>query len=577
MKRSSIVLAQTVSELCKLKEIQHIIISPGSRNAPLTISFTEDPYFKTYSIVDERSAGFFALGIAQQLKKPVALLCTSGSALLNYYPAISEAFYSDIPLVVLSADRPASKIDIGDGQTIRQDNVYDRHILYSANLKEDNCDFSDKTLGKKTTYNDHQKANEVKINHAINIAITENGPVHINIPFEEPLYHSVDQLLVQPEVIPPSQKDWTPTAEDLLPYSKIWNSVKKKMVLVGVHSPDALPEEILEKLANDASVIVFTETTSNLHHSNFFPNIDKIIAPLELNKQDESYFKELQPDVLLTFGGMVVSKKIKAFLRNYQPKHHWHIDPKKAYDTFYCLERHFKTKPSVFLATFLKQVKPKSSGQLSAWLKVKANRSVAHKQYLTQLPFSDFSVYERILKTIPDQYQLQLSNSSTIRYAQLFQLNDALQVFCNRGTSGIDGSISTAIGAAVAGDRPVLMITGDLSFFYDSNALWNNYIPANFRIIIINNQGGGIFRILPGDKNTDTFSTYFETKHTLKAKGICETFGIEYLSVGNQEELDTQLIEFYKSSQRPKLLEIHTPRLLNDEILLGYFKYLAQN
>src|SRR5690606_28171139 len=142
-------------------------------------------------------------------------------------------------------------------------------------LKEDNCDFSDKTLGKKTTYNDHQKANEVKINHAINIAITENGPVHINIPFEEPLYHSVDQLLVQPEVIPPSQKDWTPTAEDLLPYSKIWNSVKKKMALVGVNSSDAIRERILMKLAYVASVIVFSESTSSLDQSKFSPIIGR--------------------------------------------------------------------------------------------------------------------------------------------------------------------------------------------------------------------------------------------------------------------------------------------------------------
>src|SRR5690606_7563551 len=192
-----------------------------------------------------------------------------------------------------------------------------------------------------------------------------------------------------------------------------------------------------------------TETTSNIHHSNFFPNIDKIIAPLEFSQDVASYYKELQPEVLLTFGGMVVSKKIKAFLRKFQPKHHWHIDLKKAYDTFFCLERHFKVKPAVFLNTFLKQVEPGPTGQLNTWLKIKAQRSAAHKHYVTQLPFSDFSVYERVLKTIPEQYQLQLSNSSTIRYAQLFLLNDKLQVFCNRGTSGIDGSISTAAGAAV--------------------------------------------------------------------------------------------------------------------------------
>lgn len=577
MKRSSIALAQTVTQLCKLKEIQHIVISPGSRNAPLTISFTADSYFKTYSVVDERSAAFFGLGIAQQLKVPVALVCTSGSALLNYYPAISEAFYSDIPMIVLSADRPASKIDIGDGQTIRQDGVYDRHILYSTNLKEDISNDDNEISPSEQVYNEFQKENEYQINKAINTAMSENGPVHINIPFEEPLYHSVEQQLVSPENIPVVKDDRQISSEELLPYSKVWNSAKKKMVLVGVNSPDEIEVELLSTLGSDASVLVFTETTSNLHHSNFFPNIDKIIAPLEYSSQVESYYKELQPEVLLTFGGLVVSKKIKAFLRKYPPKHHWHIDPKKAYDTFFCLDRHFKLKPKTFLSAFLEQTVASSTGQLNTWLKVKAQRSIAHKQYVTQLPFSDFSVYERVLKTIPDHYQLQLSNSSTIRYAQLFQLNNKLHVFCNRGTSGIDGSISTAVGAAVVSDRPVLMISGDLSFFYDSNALWNNYIPSNFRIIVINNQGGGIFRILPGDKNTDTFNTFFETKHSLNAKGVCETFGVAYQSASNQEELEDQLHEFYRPSQGPKLLEIHTPRLLNDQILLGYFKFLAES
>jgi 2-succinyl-5-enolpyruvyl-6-hydroxy-3-cyclohexene-1-carboxylate synthase len=337
MKRSSIALAQTVTQLCKLKKIQHIIISPGSRNAPLTISFTEDPYFKTYSVVDERSAGFFGLGIAQQIKQPVALVCTSGSALLNYYPAISEAFYSDIPLIVLSADRPTSKIDIGDGQTIRQDRVYDRHIIYSANLKEDNAVYDGKTTAPERKYNAFQSENEQQINLAINTAILENGPVHINIPFEEPLYHSVDQQLVFPEVIPAVVTDSQITSDEVAPYAKIWNSAKKKMILVGVNSPDEIDVELLEKLGDDASVIVFTETTSNLHHFNFFPNIDKIIAPLEYSQEVETYFKELQPEVLLTFGGLVVSKKIKAFLRNYSPKYHWHIDPKKAYNTFFLL------------------------------------------------------------------------------------------------------------------------------------------------------------------------------------------------------------------------------------------------
>src|SRR5690606_33365801 len=180
----TIPLAQSIIEICRSKRIIDIVISPGSRNAPLTIGFASNPAFKCYSIADERCAAFFATGMAQQLKKPVALVCTSGSALLNYYPAIAEAFYSQIPLIVISADRPHDKIDIGDGQTIRQENVYANHILYNANLLED-----------------ASAENDRKINEAINTAIAQKGPVHINAPFEEPLYETVEELKVSPLLI----------------------------------------------------------------------------------------------------------------------------------------------------------------------------------------------------------------------------------------------------------------------------------------------------------------------------------------------------------------------------------------
>jgi len=169
---------------------------------------------------------------------------------------------------------------------------------------------------------------------------------------------------------------------------------------------------------------------------------------------------------------------------------------------------------------------------------------------------------------------LQLSNSSTIRYAQLFNIDSTIEVYCNRGTSGIDGSTSTAIGFASVSVKQTTLITGDLSFFYDSNALWNNYIPNNFRIIVINNQGGGIFRILPGQKNTDNFDTYFETTHHLNASHLCKMYNFEYHCALNEDELAEELSGFYSESSQPKLLEIFTPKNLNDEILLKYFEFI---
>lgn len=579
-------LAQTVVQLCKLKNIKHIVISPGSRNAPLTIGFTNDEFFTCYSIVDERSAAFFALGIAQQIHKPVVVICTSGSALLNYYPAVAEAFYSDIPLIVLSADRPKHLIGIGDGQTINQKNVYENHILYSADLKLDLKDENrlsekeglpifkslenklERMLGLQQGI---QNDNEQDINEAFDLARLKKGPVHINIPFDEPLYETVEELSVHPKAKTLDLK--LPKIDDVEIKDCVdeWYSANRKIVLVGVLPPNHIEQKWLDELANDDSVLVFTETTSNLHHPNFFPNIDKMIGHLA-----EADCKALQPDILLTFGGMVVSKKIKKFLRDYQPKHHWHVDMKSAKDTFFCLDKHIEATPNAFFAEFLPKITHTAkSNYLPHWLELKKQIHKKHLDYVKQIPFSDFKVFAAVLKSVPFNSILQLGNSSTIRYAQLFNLNKSLEVFCNRGTSGIDGSTSTAVGCAVANpNKQTTFITGDLSFFYDSNALWNNYIPKNFRIVLVNNSGGGIFRILPGHKNTSNFEYFFETTHNLTAKQLCEMFKFEYHQAKDQEQLTESLKTFYNKSKTPKLLEIFTPRTENDDILLDYFKFV---
>lgn len=548
-------LAQTLIQLCKAKNISHIVISPGSRNAPLTLGFGNDPFFNCYSIVDERCAAFFALGMAQQRKEPVAVVCTSGSALLNYYPAISEAFYSDIPLIVISADRPSDKIDIGDGQTIRQVNVFANHILYEANLSEVDA---------------NQNENERKINEAINTAMVQRGPVHINAPFEEPLYELIENFEVNPKVIHPVSSISSFDLDQQVDFIDSWNLAQRKMILVGSLPVDSVDRDILTNLASDDSVVVFTETTSNIHHPHFFPGIDVMIAPIEKIPEE---LEKLRPDMLITFGGMIVSKKIKAFLRIYKPQRHFHIDPKTGYDTFFCLTHHFKSDVSTFFNKVHTQLEKVPSDYQSYWLGVQELRRKSHKDYIAQIPFSDFKVYESIFKSLPEDCMLQLSNSSTIRYAQLFPQKESITVFCNRGTSGIDGSTSTAIGASMVVNRPTVFVTGDLSFFYDSNALWNRYTPSDFRIIIINNAGGGIFRILPGPKNTPVFDSYFETVHNLSANHLCEMYGWDYKRATDENSLHLSLSTFYSTGDKPKVLEVFTPRLENDEILLKYFSF----
>jgi 2-succinyl-5-enolpyruvyl-6-hydroxy-3-cyclohexene-1-carboxylate synthase len=573
-----------VVQHCKAKRIKNIVISPGSRNAPLTIDFTEDPYFSCFSIVDERSAAFFALGIAQQLREPVAMVCTSGSALLNYYPAVAEAFYSGIPLVVVSADRPFYKIDVGDGQTIRQDDVFHRHIGYSANLKQDVVHATDriKKYAPKWLEGDSmeglqqriQQHNDAELNTALNVASGLKLPVHVNVPFEEPLYDTVQKPVAVPLVVPMEDKEEA-ELEDIQNFAEIWNASDRKMVLVGVSPPHLIEQDFLDQLVQDPSVIVLTETTSNLHHPDFFASIDSILAPIEKRADPKILFEKLRPEILLTFGGLVVSKKIKAFLREYKPRHHWHIDALKAYDTFFSLNHHFKMDANLFFDQFSPRMKTKASDYFSYWNSVKTAYRKERAVYVDRIPFSDMSVLHHILARIPEGYQLQLANSSTVRYAQLFDLHPSLQVYCNRGTSGIDGSTSTAVGASVYADNPTLLITGDMSFFYDSNGLWNNYVRPDFRIVLINNHGGGIFRILPGQEDTENFQRYFETAHQMNAEHLSRQFGFDHVSVGDEAGLTEALSDFFSRSKNPKILEVHTPRELNNQILLGYFDFIS--
>lgn len=559
MKFSQKILSQTITQLCLDYGVNHIVISPGSRNAPLTIGFTENPSFKNFSIVDERCAGFFALGIAQQTKKPVAVVCTSGSALLNYYPAVVEAFYSDIPLVVISADRPAHLIDVGDGQTIRQENVYDNHICYSANCLE----------GER-----HQQANEYEISMALATAINQRGPVHINVPFSEPLYNKVDEasIVVEKRVTLEEEVVKDSDVAHFKEFIATWNKCSKKMIVVGTLPPNSLEKTMIDFLAKDDSVIVLTETTSNLHHEVFFSAIDQLIAPL---KEDE--YPALQPELLLTLGGMIVSKKIKKFLRTFGPNAHYHVDPKTGYDTFFALTHHFTMQPSQFFRMMIKNKVNVHSTYRRNWILVKQNRLQRHVAYTKGIPFSDFKAFSTLFETLPSGIQLQLANSATVRYAQLFPLHNSVEVFCNRGTSGIDGSTSTAIGAAYASHRTTVFVTGDLSFFYDSNALWNSYIPTSFRIIVVNNNGGGIFRILPGAKEQSEFQTFFETKHSMTAKPLCDLYQLEYRIATNEKELENQLVDFYTDDGRPKLLEIMTPSEENDKVLVNYFHFLGSH
>lgn len=545
---------QVLANLFQQYNVLDIIVSPGSRNAPLAIHFSEIDAFNCYSIVDERSAAFVGLGMAKSEKKPVAITCTSGSAAANYYPAITEAFYANIPLLIVTADRPTDFVDIFDGQTIRQNNLFHQHSYGDFQLLEDSKENSEET-------------NSSIIKKAIEICIEKQGPVHINIPLEEPLYDLVSELPTFPEV------EKTIKIKDFEISSNIiaeWNTSQRIMILVGTRDYSAELESQLSQLVKNHSVVILSEANSNLHHEKFFRHIDRYI----FNFTDEDYL-QYAPDLLITVGQNVVSKKVKQFLRKAKPKQHWHLDEVWQPDTYYCLTQKLEVKPEVFFSKLLNSINLEPRPYYNLWDVLRDKKDAKHQSFLNLVEFSDFYFFNTVSRRIPENYNIHFSNSSAIRYAQLFELGKR-RIYCNRGTSGIDGSTSTAMGFAIKNTNPTLLITGDLSFFYDINGLWNQYIPPFTRIIIFNNGEGNIFKIIPGpgNANTNTVDEFIATQHHKNAEMMAKHFGFSYIKVEDDGTLDRVLDNFFKADIQPKIMEVSTQGKNNAEIQKAYFNYL---
>ncbi len=538
------------------KGLKDIVISPGSRNAPIIITFASHPDINALSIVDERSAAFFALGMSQQRNRAVAIACTSGSATLNYAPAIAEAYYQKIALLVLTSDRPPYFVDVGDGQTIRQNNVYSNYIKKSFELPLE-----------LNTNDEVEKAGKL-INEAIDLcSYPEPGPVHINIPFDEPLYQTTEDEIIGKSFSTISILMECSKKEKQY-FAQLWNEKKKIMILAGQQKPSLALNKILLKLAKMKQVVVLTETTSNLYGKDFIDCIDNVVVGISGKEKD------FCPELLITFGDAVVSKMIKRFLRNHKAVEHWHISPSgEKRNTYFSLSKVCAMLPSDFFAETLPVLHSAESDYARLWHNKKAEVMKKHREYLQALPYSDLKVFDILFKNIPRNSVLHLGNSTPVRYSELFGSLPQFTYFSNRGVSGIDGQVSTASGAAFVSIKINTVITGDLGFFYDSNALMNNNLSPNFKIIVINNEGGGIFRFIPGPDSSKHFEKFFVATHTHTALFIAKAFDIIYFTAQNEAELLSQLPLFYAEKQRPALLEIFTPSKKNAEILRKYFKF----
>jgi len=542
------------------KGITHLVFSPGSRNAPLAISFFNHPKFTCYTIPDERCAGFFALGMAQQLKKPVALCCTSGTAALNYCSAVCEAYYQRIPLIVLTADRPQEWINQGAGQSIVQENIYQNFIRASYTLTQE--------------ANDNQTLwfNSRLVNEAIEkTAYPVSGPVHINIPLKENLY-GLTEVQHKPKVVAvttPEKKISEAQINELL---TDFNSSRKIMLLTGLSLPDSELNREIQSFQKKSGALILTESTSNLHLEESITGIDRLLVTLS-----ESEEREFVPDLLITYGTNIISKKIRFLLRKIKPSKHWHIDNSNdLLDTFMSLTRLVVSEPVDFFKVFNQHLSQEDSSYAQKWYARENQLLKLGAEYGKNCAFSDFSALQCINNAIPNHYLVHTGNSASVRYMQLYKRRE-FDLYSNRGTSGIDGCTSTALGACVSSEKDTVIITGDMAFFYDANAYWNHHVPPNFRAIIINNSGGGIFRIIDGPKQSGIIEKQFEARHSLSAISVCELHNLNYSKAENQSELEETLANFFLPSDKACVLEIFTPAEVNDVVLKKYFSFLNEN
>ena len=551
--------ASETARLCAQKGVRFAVVSPGSRSAPLVISFLQEEKIKCLRIIDERSAAFFALGMAQQLRSPVALICTSGSAVLNYGPAIAEAFYQRVPLLVITADRPEEWVDQGEGQAIRQQDVLALHMKRSVQLPRSITD-------ELSRWHCGRLINEA-IDHCL---LPVAGPVHLNIPFAEPLYdriekhdrpaRSIEQLPTESFVLPPFAQSC----------AEVLSTAKKVMILIGQGHPDPAIKEHLKKLASFPQIAVLTESTSNLDDPSFITCIDRAIEGI--NAENE---RDLRPDVLITFGGAVISKRIKGLLRKWRPGQHWNIDQgQRHYDTYQSLTRDINVSPEIFLAQITDQVRSNKSTFNSDWNE--ADRITAERQrsFLKNTPFSDLTVFAELIERIPDRTDIHLANSTPARYAQLFDRGMGHRYWSNRGTSGIDGCTSTAAGAAFATDRTTTLISGDIAFLYDSNAFWNDQLSPHLKIIVIDNGGGNIFRFIEGPDRDQELLPWFEAPHKRSIEKLVRSYDLPYFQANDIASLRSGLESLYSDHDRPAILHVITDREISPKVLRDHFTAL---
>ena len=547
-------------EILKEHGVKNIVCSPGSRNAPLLLAVANDDDFKKSIIIDERSAAFHAMGISQVSQAPVALVCTSGSAVLNYAPAVAEAFYQGIPLIVLSADRPLEWIDQDDSQTINQFECLRNFVKRSYDIIADH------------------DAEEYRwyVNRIVNEALLEatsgkQGPVHINIRINVPLARPAKDFREQ-RIVNLIQRDEKININILKELVETI-ATRKVLVVCGFMSPNHRLQKGFVKLLKMPNVVVMAETLSNLHLPEENYMIDSVLTKMTPEEKEA-----MKPDIVISMGGALISRFLKEYLREFNPEQHWHISySENLIDCFKSLTTKIEVSPADFISRLSSKLEVRNkyrkieSDYSRKWNAKRKLALESDRRYIKDSAWSELKAFDRILNRLPEDVNLSFSNGTSIRYGQLISYRVPHASYCNRGVSGIEGSISTFIGGATQYKGRSLLITGDTSFSYDMTALFSRYCRSDMRIIVISNGGGGIFRFIRNTRDLPEREEYFCVDQNLPVEKIGETFGWESLTVKDTHALDKALDSFFDTSEKPRLMNVVCDAEESAEILKNYF------
>lgn len=529
--------------------VETVICSSGSRNVSLLMEADTQIKMRKYVVVDERCAGFVGLGNALVSQKPVALICTSGTALLNYAPAVAEAYYQNVPLIVISADRPMEWIDQDDSQTIRQPGVFSNYSKYFVDI--DACRAEKEYLWY---------VNRIVNEGLITALAGRKGPVHFNVhlpgtPIQPlPKYSALGEKF---EIATPNRR----LDKELLKELVARAEGKRVMITAGFMAPDNKLQRGMAILASLPNVCVMAETISNIHLPAECYKVDTPLFKLLTSSDDIVETDVYKPDILISIGGALVSRQLKEFLRRCKPEQHWQVGEfRNVVDCFQSLTTIIDISPAEFIPYFAKRLqRSQSSG--------KEIQDYAHKwselreddqQLWKSMPWTDLTALDTVFRKIPSSCNLFLSNGTAVRYAQILNHRPPHASFSNRGVSGIEGSTSTAIGGMLAYPGMTVLITGDLSFAYDIGALGTKLADRRLKVIVLNNGGGDIFRFIKATSKLKIREKYLCADLSSDLRMIAATYEWNYFEASDHKGLLRVLPAFLEESSSPGILDLQT-------------------